>query len=207
MTEILDIYDENLLKLGTKERAAVHRDGDWHRVFQCWISYQRQGETYLVMQRRSAQKDFYPNLLDTTAAGHYSAGETIADGIREIREELGIDVNFDQLVPLGQRVGICRVGDLIDHEVADVFLLVYDQPLSAYNVQVEEVSGLVTFKVSEALDLFAGKRPNLPAQAIGYATDHVELYVSDFIPTIDHVMEKILLLVQRYFRGDSPLFF
>src|SRR4051812_4170966 len=118
MAEILDIYDENLVKLGSKDRGAVHRDGDWHRVFQCWIAYQDQGEAILVMQRRAPGKEFYPNMLDTAAAGHYTTGETIADGIREIREELGIDVTFDQLVPIGQRVGIARAGNLIDHEVA-----------------------------------------------------------------------------------------
>lgn len=206
MTEILDIYDENLVKLGTKERPAVHRDGDWHRVFQCWIAYEHEGEAYLVMQRRSPQKDFYPNFLDTTAAGHYAAGESIEDGIREIREELGIDVNFEQLVPIGQRVSVCRFGALVDHEIADVFLLIHDKPLRDYHIQVEEVSGLVTFKVTDALDLFAGKRQTLPAQAIGYATDRVELRLPDFILTIDHLMEKILVLVQRYFRGERDLY-
>jgi isopentenyldiphosphate isomerase len=206
MTEILDIYDDNLVKLGAKERNAVHHDGDWHRVFQCWIAYQQHGETYLVMQRRGAQKEFYPNMLDTTAAGHYTTGETIKDGIREVQEELGIDVTFDQLVPLGQRVSMCRVGELIDREVADVFLLIYDKPLSDYHVQVEEVDGLVVFKVSDALELFAGKRQTIPAQAQGYATDWVELHKEDFILTIDRLMEKILVLVQRYFRGESDLY-
>ncbi|HLY27299.1 MAG TPA: isochorismatase family protein [Aggregatilineales bacterium] len=204
--EILDIYDENLMKLGSKIRADVHRDGDWHRVFQCWIAYEQQGEAYLVMQRRAPNKQFYPNLLDTTSAGHYAVGETIQDGIREIREELGIDVTFDQLVPIGRRVSVTRNGDLIDHEVADVFLLIYSKNIREYRMQIEEVSGLVAFKVSDALELFTGKRQTIPAQAVGYATEWAELRTSDFIPTLDHLMEKILVLVQRYFREETTLF-
>lgn len=206
MAEILDIYDENLVKLGTKERDAVHRDGDWHRVFHCWIAYEDQGEAYLVMQRRGPNKEFYPNMLDVTAAGHYTTGESIADGIREIREELGIDVAFEQLIPIGQRVGVCRNGKLIDHEVADVFLLIYNKNIREYRMQVEEVSGLVAFKVKDALDLFAGKRLTIPAQAVGYGAEQVNLRQEDFIPTFDHLMDKILVLVQHYFRGEQQLF-
>jgi isopentenyldiphosphate isomerase len=206
MAELLDIYDENLLKLGTKDRDAVHRDGDWHRVFQCWIAYEEQNEAYLVMQRRGPNKEFYPNMLDTAAAGHYTTGETIQDGVREIREELGIDVTFDQLIPIGQRVGICRNSDLIDHEIADVFLLIFNKNIREYRMQIEEVSGLVAFKVNDALDIFAGKRESIPAQAVGYETDHIELRTTDFIPTVDHLMEKGLVLVQRYFQGERLLF-
>src|SRR5262249_50083223 len=150
--------------------------------------YENQGEAYLVMQRRAPNKEFYPNLLDISSAGHYTTGETIQDGIREVREELGIDVTFDQLVPIGHRVGIARNGSLIDHEVADVFLLIYDKNIREYHMQAEEVSGLVAFKVNDALELFAGKRETIPAQAVGYTTEWVELHKADFIPTVDHLM-------------------
>ncbi len=205
MGEILDIYDENLVKLGSKDREAVHRDGDWHRVFQCWITYQRGGEGYLVMQRRAAGKQFYPNLLDTSAAGHYTSGETIQDGLREVREELGIDATFDQLIPLGSRVGIARKGNLVDHEVADVFLLVHDKDIREYHLQPEEVSGVVTFKIEDALAYLAGQRQSIPALAVGHGSETVELDRADFIPTIDRYLEKILVVARSYHRGESPL--
>jgi isopentenyldiphosphate isomerase len=107
MTEILDIYDDQMRHIGTKERGAVHRDGDWHKVFQCWVVYRdADGRDYLVVQRRGPDKDIYPNYLDISAAGHYQAGETIRDGIREVQEELGIQVSFDDLIPLGVRIGM-----------------------------------------------------------------------------------------------------
>ncbi|MFE4810094.1 hypothetical protein ACFQ9Y_02835 [Peribacillus simplex] len=45
---------------------------------------------YLYLQHRYAMKKDYPNLL---------AHETVYDGFREIKEEIGIDVSFDELVP------------------------------------------------------------------------------------------------------------
>ncbi|MBI5670267.1 MAG: NUDIX domain-containing protein [Chloroflexi bacterium] len=204
--ENLDIYDENLTWLGTKERGAVHRDGDWHRVFQCWVIFRdAQGRDWIVMQRRGAEKDFFPNLLDVSAAGHYAAGETMRDGVREIEEELGIRVTFDDLIPVGRRVGIARQGALIDHEIADVFLYVCDKPLREYDYQREEVAGLVAFDVDEGLALFARERDTLEAQAVGLGQDAVTLTRADFVPTKDAYVYKILVLAKRCLNGEKHL--
>ncbi len=204
--EILDIYDENLTWLGTKERGAVHRDGDWHRVFQCWVIYRdAEGRDWLVMQQRGAGKDFYPNLLNVSAAGHYAAGETIRDGVREIEEELGICVSFDDLIPLGRRVGIARQGDLVDHEIADVFFYICDKPLREYNYQREEVDGLAAFDVDDALAMYAGERESIEAQAVGFGQDEITITPADFVPTIDNCIYKILVLAKRCLNGEKHL--
>ena len=60
MGELLDIYDENLKHIGVKERELVHRDGDWHRVFHCWIIYRDSvGTDYIVVQRRAPEKSSF----------------------------------------------------------------------------------------------------------------------------------------------------
>lgn len=206
MGEILDIYDENLTWLGTKPREAVHRDGDWHRVFQCWVIYRdAEGRDWLVMQRRGADKDFFPNLLDVSAAGHYAAGETMRDGVREIEEELGIRVAFDDLIHVGARVGIARQGDLIDHEIADVFVYICDRPLHEYDYQREEVDGLVAFDIDEGLALFAGERESLKAQAVGFGQDVITITPADFVPTKDAYVYKILILAKRCLNGEKYL--
>ena len=95
MAELLDIFDENLRHLGVKERTAVHRDGDWHRVFHCWVIYRdAAGCDFMVLQKRGPDKDIFPNALDVSVGGHYEAGESMAEGVREVREELGIEVAF-----------------------------------------------------------------------------------------------------------------
>jgi isopentenyldiphosphate isomerase len=206
MTELLDIYDDQLNKIGIKERGAVHRDGDWHRVFQCWVAYRdASGRDFLVVQRRGPDTEVFPNYLDITAAGHYQAGETIREGVREIREELGIDVDFDDLIPLGIRIGMARYKDLIDHQFADVFLLIHDQDISTYAYQVEEVAGLVALPVDEGLELCAGERDAVEAQAVGAQNGLVQIGRDDFIPTIDDCLYKVLILAKRALNGEKHL--
>ena len=43
-------------------------------------------------QRRSLDKDTWPGALDVAVTGHLRAGEAILDGLREAREEIGLDL-------------------------------------------------------------------------------------------------------------------
>lgn len=205
MAEMLDIYDENMTWLGIKERSAVHRDGDWHRVFQCWVIYRDDaGRDFVVMQRRGPDKDFFPNRLDVSAAGHYAAGETRRDGVREVREELGVDVHYDDLIPLGLRVAVARQNGLVDREFADVFFLVDGRPLSGYAYQRDEVAGLVALDVDAGLTLIEGGGA-VTATAVGHSAAVITLTSADFIPTIDSYLHKILLLARRCLSGEARL--
>jgi isopentenyldiphosphate isomerase len=202
VVEMLDIYDENMTHLGVKEREAVHHDGDWHRTFHCWIVY-RDGQDYIVVQKRGPDKQFHPNMLDVTAAGHYEAGETIADGVREIQEELGITVLFDHLLPVGGRWAVGRDGNLVDREFNEVFLLNDDRPLTAYDYQREEVSDLVRIRLDDALALFAGEREAIPAEALEAGA--ITIRQEDFVELADHYTYRVLVLAKRFLNGEKYL--
>src|SRR5690242_15381466 len=74
-----------------KPRAAVHRDGDWHRAVHVWVTgLGPAGEPFLLAQRRSTAKDTWPGRLDATVGGHYRAGEGLAEALRETEEEIGV---------------------------------------------------------------------------------------------------------------------
>lgn len=206
MAETLDIYDEQMNHIGVKERSAVHHDGDWHRVFHCWIAYRDSaGKDFMVMQRRGPNQEAYPNFLDITAAGHYQAGETIEEGIREIEEELGIQVRFDALIPLGIRIGVGRYKNIIDHQFEHVFLLIHDQDIADYQYQKSEVAGLVALPVDAALELFAGERGELHARAVGFYEGDLTLTLSDFITNIDRYTYRMLILAKRALNGEKYL--
>lgn len=206
MSEIIDIYDENMQLVGVKERDAVHRDGDWHRSFHCWVVGEDEAGGFVVFQRRSASKDTFPNMLDISAAGHYLAGETAADGgLREIEEELGLSVTADALIPVGLRISTCLFGAVHDYEFNEVYLLRCDQPLTAYAPSVEEVSQLVKVPVSAALRLFAGECESISAEAIPAPDNRIELRLADFIHVPDHYTYRALILAQRYFNHESHL--
>ncbi|MEP6984852.1 MAG: NUDIX domain-containing protein [Chloroflexota bacterium] len=206
MSELLDIYDENQVHIGVKERADVHRDGDWHKVFHCWVVYRgADGVDYLVMQMRGPDKDTFPNLLDVTAAGHYQAGEDIRDGIREVQEELGIAVDFDDLVPLGQHIGVSHYDGLIDRQFCDVFLLVHNQDIKQYHYQKEELAGLVVFSIQDGLNLLSGKVEKISAKAAGLGKDVLLISLDDFVPREGDYMDRVLLLAIRCLNGEHNL--
>jgi len=215
MVEMIDIYDENMVKIGSKERKQAHLDGDWHRAFHCWIVYRdKKKDDYMVVQRRASDKALFPNALDITAAGHYESGESIEQGIREVREELGINISFKDLVPLGIKFDVAKVGDVVNREFDDVFLYVHNQDITEYNFQLEEVSGLAVFKIDDALEMYAGARKSIQARAVmaektarGYERRVVTFGVTpgDFIPRTDAYVYKILILAKRLLNGEKHL--
>ena len=205
MSELFDIYDETLNHIGVKRRDLVHRDGDWHQVFHCWvIGREANGDPFLVLQKRRDHLD-YPNKIDISAAGHLAAGETARDGPRELEEELGLRVDFEALIPLGRRVGIHRSGDFVDCQICHVFLYECNQPLEAYQYQTDEIAGLVKLPIGAATRLFSGEVDSLMAPAAGLDAAEITLAREDFIPSIDNYVMKILILARRYFAGEKEL--
>ncbi|OKP88912.1 NUDIX hydrolase [Paenibacillus sp. P32E] len=142
--EILTTYDAQGQVTGTAPRDEVHRYGLWHETFHCWFVEQRLDSLFIYLQLRSKDKRDYAGLLDITAAGHLLAGETAMDGIREVEEELGLQLAFDELIPLGIIPYSMVKEGMIDRERANVFLYDNPFPLDQFHLQPEEVAGIVT---------------------------------------------------------------
>lgn len=167
--ELLTIFDEQGNIIGTAPREEVHLQGYWHETFHCWFVSKDQGIPYIYLQLRSDQKKDYSGLLDITAAGHLLANETVEDGIREVQEELGLDISFQELIPLGTIPYSMRSESLIDKERAHVFL--YNNPFSFddFQLQKEEVAGIVKTKLSDFRHLWLGEQLNLTIE--GFRVD------------------------------------
>ena len=208
MTEIFDILDENLKVIGTKARDEVHRDGDWHRVFHCWMIFRDDtGNDWVILQKRSADKDIFPNKLDVSVGGHYGTGESLQEaGLREIQEELGLRVKFDDLIPLGIRIQLGAYDDIKDYEFADVFFYICDQSLVNYDYQKDEIAGLVQVSIDEGIRLLMGEIDVLDVSAIGFDTETIRITRDDFIPTIDKYYLRAFVLAKRYLNGEKYLF-
>jgi isopentenyldiphosphate isomerase len=156
--EKLKIFDEHRNQIGIATREEVHRIGHWHEAFHCWFISREEGVDYIYLQIRSEEKKDYPNLLDITAAGHLLAHETVNDGIREVKEEVGIDVSINELVPLGV-IEYCVIReDFIDKELANVFLYDSKETLDEFKLQKEEVSGMVKSEFNHFYELWLGER-------------------------------------------------
>lgn len=206
MTEMFDIYDESLNHIGVKARVDVHRDGDWHQTFHCWVvGRDDDGTQFVVLQKRGVNQDTFPHKLDISAAGHLQAGETVRDGARELEEELGLHVMFDDLVALGQRMSIKTYQTLIDRQVSHVFLYECNQPLSVYQYQTSEIAGLVKLPIMQGLALLSGEITSVDVEAVGLGADMVTITADDFIQTIDQYVLKVLVLAKRYFANEKYL--
>jgi hypothetical protein len=59
--------------IGVMTRNEAHASGAWHRGISCWV-IRPVDDGYVIFQKRNPIKDD-PNVLDTSAAGHYQTGE------------------------------------------------------------------------------------------------------------------------------------
>ena len=141
--------------------------GLWHETFHCWFVSKIGDSNYIYLQIRSDSKKDYPNLLDITAAGHLLANETVRDGTREIQEELGIQVLYNELISLGI-IKDCIINDsFIDKEMAHVFLYLCDHSFNRFVFQEEEVSGMVRVDFDSFCELLTGKRDEVRVTGYG----------------------------------------
>jgi len=102
--ELFDVIDQNGAKTGIKkERGVVHREGALHATSHIWIARKNKKSGYdILLQKRSANKDSHPGCYDISSAGHIAAGdEPLESALRELKEELGIVAEPEQLKEIG----------------------------------------------------------------------------------------------------------
>lgn len=201
--ELFDIYDEQLHPLGTATRSQTHANGYWHRSFHCWLTRREGDLRFVSFQLRQTCKDTNPGCYDITAAGHLTAGETIQEAVRELEEELGIAVDFEQLIPLGQvredLSGVVKGAPFIDREISDVFGLVCSVPLDELRLQPEEVAGVYEADLDELIAMFEGQRVQVAATGVELSEKPGELLqaqrfvqANQFVPRDPSYYVKIL---------------
>ncbi|PGS53696.1 NUDIX domain-containing protein [Bacillus sp. AFS041924] len=162
--ELLKIFDESGKHIGVASRSEVHKKGLWHETFHCWLLSIENEKASIYFQIRSHHKKDYPNLFDITAAGHLLSSETVEDGLREVKEELGIEVKMDDVISLGIIKNSIILETIIDHELSHVFLLKSDKPFTNFNLQKEEVSGIVKADFNQFYQFAHGLRDTIEVE-------------------------------------------
>ncbi|WP_456278928.1 NUDIX hydrolase [Bacillus sp. AK128] len=204
--EQLKIFDDNRNHIGVASRSDVHKNGYWHEAFHCWFISNEQGIDYIYLQLRSKNKKDYPNLLDITAAGHLLAEETVQDGVREIKEEIGIDLAFEDLVQLGV-IEYCVIKDnFIDKELANVFIYMSEGTLDDFTLQVEEVSGMVRAKFTDFAELWFDERDEIRINGFEINNDGNKLIIEKnvnrdkFVPHQVSFYKEVIQKIQEHIR-------
>lgn len=92
--ELWELYDKYRHKTGeVHERGIPVEEGKYHFVVQIWIINH---EGKFLIQKRQPWKIIYPNSWDCAVAGAAISGDdSEASAIREVKEELGVDLNLD----------------------------------------------------------------------------------------------------------------
>lgn len=159
--EYFDLLNENGERIGkTKLRSEVHRDGDWHKAVHIWI-INNKGD--ILLQRRCATKDSNPNMLDISSAGHLSAGDdSLTGAIRELKEELNLDVNKEDLEYIKTLKRSSKYTEtFINNEFDDLYILRTDKKLEDMEYQKEEISEIMYVPYKEFKKMVQNKQPDL----------------------------------------------
>ena len=189
MIEFITIVDHRRKKIGLKSRADVHRDGDWHETFHCWMmDYDR-----LLLQLRSDTKADFPALFDITGAGHLTAGETVRDGVREIQEELGLELTFDQLTPLGVFEDVIETDTFLDREFAHTYVYAYDG--EAFTLDEAEVADVVSVEITALHALIDGTQSEMETTSVISGETRV-VTKRDLVPHPTNYWEQVLAVVK-----------
>ena len=159
--EYFDVLDEQGNKTGkSKPRSAVHRDGDWHKAVHIWIINDK-GE--ILLQRRCPTKDSNPNMLDISSAGHLSAGDESLEGaLRELKEELNLDVNKEDLQFIKTLKRSSKYTEtFINNEFDDLYILRTDKKIEDMKYQTEEISEIFFVPYKKFKEMVNNHQPDL----------------------------------------------
>ena len=160
MDEYLDIWDSEGKPTGkTCLKDEAHQKGWFHPTVHVWFYTPAPA---LLFQKRSLIKETYPGFWDVSVAGHVSAGESIIEGvIREIKEEIGLDILENDLISLDIRKNTNRFDDgIIDCEFQHVFLVKLNSGVSQLTIQETEVDAVRLFSFEELQQCMLQKNPN-----------------------------------------------
>lgn len=145
--ELIDWFNKDGEYKGVIDKAIAHKKGLWHKSVHVWIVNDK---NQILMQKRCAQKRFFPNYWDCSFAGHIGAGESsLESAVREGEEELGLKLStsdFNFLFTIKEEF-VWK--DITSREFVDVFLVKKNVKVEDLKYQKEEVESAKYFEMNE----------------------------------------------------------
>ena len=172
MKEMWDLYDRNRNMLDRKvERGTKLNDDEYHLVSNAWIRNSK--GKFLISQR--VEWKSHPLMWECTGGSVIMGEDTYQGAIREVKEELGIDVRNVPYAFVGTTTRYYK--DCPD--ILDVYIFEIDISIEKVTFQKEEVNDVKWATKDEILELYnSGK-----FEATGFFMDALnferELYYSN----------------------------
>ena len=151
--EIIDVFNENNEPLNyTMTRDEVHEKNLWHRHASGWIM-NKKGE--ILLQKRAKTKKKNPGIWSKTG-GHVDSGESPIEAVkREIKEEIGIDINDSDL----ELTNIYK-SEGKDHYFSYGYVVFVDKKVNEFVLQEDEVEEVKYYTIEELEELKRNKDEN-----------------------------------------------
>jgi hypothetical protein len=187
--EIIDIVQlPELLPTGaTKPIMQAIDDGDWLSVFAIWL-YRKTPEPAILFQGRSLRATVSPGKLDISAAGHYNAGEMGLDGLRELREELGLELDRENCHSFGRHVNsYLDTSGRERRAVLSTYVCEFTGEDALLKLEKNEVETVFWVPLRALLAMYRGERPSIEIEGFDYDSRPLSRTVTldDFFYNID----------------------
>ena len=152
MDEYIDILNKKGESTGeTCLKSEAHKKGIYHASAHIWIF---DNDKNVLIQKRAANKDTFPNLWDISVAGHISAGEApLTSALREVEEEIGMIISKEQLHFIGtSKKSVQHHANLIDNELHYIYVCEIAFNINSLKIQKEEVSALQSIHLNDLIE-------------------------------------------------------
>jgi len=192
----------------TKTRERAYNDNDWLATFNLWI-VQTDPNPAIIFQKRSRNQTIVPSLLDVAVGGHYSTGESMLDGLRESKEEVGKIYDKENIISLGRRMYIdYDISRNLRHNIVYVFATIDNSQLSTFKLQKDEVEGIFACPVEKIVKVFSEKDFSFTVNGLDNEGKEIETLVkqSSFPYNWDNYFYKMAVLIKRMLKGEKELF-
>jgi len=196
--ENLKVFNSEYQPTGEiKSRETCHSQGLYHETFQCFLLSELSYSGLIYLAKRSKSKKNSPLTYEATASGHILHDESIASGVRELEEELGIKARYNDLV----KVGVIHATDQANNdqgqismvnEFANVFILKFNGKISDIKFDKNEIEGILSLPVSSFLAMLEGELPMTIGEYFNEHTSSIEqLSIGHLTPTGKNYWENL----------------
>ncbi len=153
--EFLNIIDDRArITSESKPRSLVHRDGELHPTVHVWMIKRRDMGVFVLLQKRAHNKEINPDCFDVSAAGHVSQGDEFRyTALKEVHEELGLDIERSKLEFIGLKRAEYSKGDIHDNELVAVYICRESINIEDLTLQSSEVSEVCWAEIDELLSI------------------------------------------------------
>lgn len=184
-------------------RGVTHKEGLWHETFHCWVVVPSEHGNAVVVAERSTEKVTFPGMLDASCAGHLLHGESARDGVRELHEELGVCVRFEDLLSVGllpveNQWPLTGTPQHVVREHTHTFVLPDDRILTDFRFERSEISALLQVPVTSFVSLLRGDLSAVRGwRSDGRTISGVDVEARRFVPAGPAYWEPVLDALTR----------